>query len=31
VGDYELETDPHELEYLAGRQQLDFEEFYEDG
>lgn len=31
VGDFELETDPQELEYLAGRQQLDFEDFYESG
>lgn len=30
-GDFELETDPSELEYLAGRQQLDFEDFYENG
>lgn len=31
VGGYKLETDPGELEHLANRQQLDFEEFYENG
>lgn len=31
VGGFELETDPVELQYQAGRQQLDFEEFYESG
>jgi hypothetical protein len=29
VGGYELETDPDELQYLANRGKLDFEEFYD--
>ena len=29
VGGHQLEVEPGEIEYLAGRGQLDFEEFYE--
>lgn len=30
LGGYELETDPDELQYLANRGKLDFEEFYDE-
>jgi hypothetical protein len=30
VGGHELETDPDEIEYLAGRGKLDFEDFYDE-